>query len=377
MPRRINLRGFFMAKKDDIIYMKRAIELSLLGNGFVQPNPLVGAVIVKNGKIIGEGYHQKFGGDHAEINAIDNAAENLKGATMYVTLEPCNHFGKTPPCTERIIREKISRVVIGIPDPNKNVSGGGIEKLMAAGIEVGTGVLQKEVIKVNEVFIKYVRKKLPFCAMKTAMTMDGKISTYTGDSKWISNELSRKFVHELRHSYSAIMVGVNTVIADNPILSDRSNHKIKSHPARVVVDSNGRTPLNSNIFEMNGTRTFVAVTEKASRSFINKATKNGAEIIFCPIRNNKVDLRFLLKHLGRSGIDSVLLEGGGTLNFSALNEGVVDKVYSFISPKLVGGEKAQTPVEGDGFKKINDAIILKISTIKRFDEDIMIEAYIN
>jgi diaminohydroxyphosphoribosylaminopyrimidine deaminase/5-amino-6-(5-phosphoribosylamino)uracil reductase len=366
-----------MSKKEDIKYMKRAIELSLLGHGHVSPNPLVGAVIVKNGKIIGEGYHKKSGEAHAEVNAIESATESVAGATMYVTLEPCNHFGKTPPCTERIIREKISRVVLGISDPNKNVSGGGIEKLITAGIEVGSGVLQNEIRKVNEVFIKYVQTGQPFCAMKTAMTMDGKISTYTGDSKWISNELSRKFVHELRHSYSGIMVGVNTVISDNPFLTDRSDHENKSHPAKIVVDSNGRTPLDSNIFKSNEARTIIAVTEKASQSFVKKATKMGVEIIFCPVKNNKIDIRFLLTHLGELGIDSVLLEGGSTLNFSALQDAVVDKVYSFISPKLIGGEKAHTPVGGAGFKKINDAIVLKISEIKRFEEDIMIEAYIN
>lgn len=366
-----------MAKKDDIKYMRRAIKLALLGNGFVHPNPLVGAVIVKNGKVIGEGYHHKFGEAHAEVNAINNATESLDGATMYVTLEPCNHYGKTPPCTKQIIREKISRVVIGIPDPNKKVSGGGIEKLLSAGIEVGTGILQKEVQKLNEVFIKHTQTGMPFCAMKTAMTMDGKISTYTGDSKWISNELSRKYVHELRHTYSGIMVGVNTVIADNPSLDDRSDFEIKSHPVKIVVDSNGRTPLNSKLLKSKTAKTIVAVTENASTDFINAVNSKGAEIVFCPIKEDKVDIKFLMKHLGKSGIDSVLLEGGSTLNFSAINEGLVDKVYSFISPKLIGGEKAQTPIGGEGIKKINDAIILKISDVKRFDEDILIEAYIN
>ncbi len=366
-----------MAKKDDIKYMRRAIELSLSGNGFVHPNPLVGAVIVKNGKVIGEGYHQKFGEAHAEVNAINNATESIEGATMYVTLEPCNHYGKTPPCTEQIIREKISRVVIGISDPNAKVSGGGIEKLLSAGIETGTGILQKEVQRVNEVFIKYVQTGMPFCAMKTAMTMDGKISTYSGDSKWISNELSRKYVHVLRHNYSGIMVGVNTVITDNPSLDDRSDYKTKSHPAKIVVDSNGRIPLNSKLFKSKAAKTIIAVTERASTEFINAVSNKGAEIVFCPIKEDKVDIRFLMKHLGKSGIDSILLEGGSTLNFSAINEGLVDKVYSFISPKLIGGDKAQTPVGGAGFKKINDAIVLKISDVKRFDEDILVEAYIN
>ena len=372
----INLWGFFMAVSEDIKFMKRALTLSKRGAGHVNPNPLVGAVLVKNNKIIGEGFHEKFGGPHAEIVAINSARTDITGATMYVTVEPCNHQGKTPPCTDRIIMEKIGRVVIGMKDPNKNVRGKGFQRLKQSGIRIEYGVLEKEVLRVNEVFVKYITTGIPFCALKTAMTLDGKISTYTGDSKWISNEKSRQWVHELRHMYSAIMVGVNTIIADDPQLTDRSDHLLKSNPVRVIVDSNGRTPLHSNVLNTDSAKTIIAVTKNSSKEFIDMVMKKGAEVIVCPEKNKKVDLSFLIQQLGKRGIDSILLEGGSTLNFSALQEKIVDKVYSFISPKLIGGNKAYTPVGGAGFKKINDAITLSIETIHRFDEDLMIEAYI-
>lgn len=360
----------------DIKYMQRALDISLKGSGFVNTNPLVGAVIVKENQIIGEGYHEKFGRPHAEINAILNSITDIKGSTLYVTVEPCDHQGKTPPCTDRIILEEFSRVVIGMKDPNKLVNGKGILKLINTGIEVKTGILENEIRKANEVFIKFITSILPFVAMKTAMTLDGKISTYSGDSKWISNEQSRKMVHNLRHEYSAVMVGVNTVINDNPLLTDRSDHINKSHPVRIIVDSNGRTPLTSKILNTRLARTIIAITDQAPDSFVKSISKLGIEIILCPEKNQKVDLGFLIKELGKRGIDSILLEGGSTLNFSALTAGIVDKVYSFISPKLIGGENALTPVGGQGFKKINEAIILNIADVKRFDDDIMIEAYI-
>jgi len=365
-----------MAKNEDIKFMRRAIELSLKGYGYVNPNPLVGAVIVKNGKIIGEGYHHRFGENHAEINAINNATEDVKGTTMYVTMEPCNHQGKTPPCTDRIIMEEFGRVVIGMVDPNKNVRGNGLIRLSKAGLSVSSGILEKEIEKVNEVFIKYINTAVPFCTLKTAMTLDGKISTYTGDSKWISNEKSRAWVHELRHRYSAIMVGVNTVIKDDPYLTDRSMNIDKSHPIRIIVDSSGKTPLKARVLNTKTVKSIIAVTPNASKSSLQGLSSTGADVIVCPDINGRVNLTYLIRELGKLGIDSILLEGGSTLNFSAIREGIVDKVYSFISPKMVGGEAAITPVGGDGFEKINDAITLNIANIQRFDEDILIESYI-
>jgi diaminohydroxyphosphoribosylaminopyrimidine deaminase/5-amino-6-(5-phosphoribosylamino)uracil reductase len=364
-----------MSESEDLKFMKRAVELSKNGYGFVNPNPLVGAVIVKNGKIIGEGYHEYFGGPHAEINALKNVV-NAHNASLYVTLEPCNHFGKTPPCTDRIILEKFARVVIGMKDPNPLVNGKGIKKLKSAGILVETGILKKEIQKLNEVYNKYSTTRLPFIALKTAMTLDGKISTFSGDSKWISNDKSRNFVHELRHRYSAIMVGVNTVIKDNPELTDRSGYSKKKHPVRIIVDSNGRTPVGSKVLDTSIASTIIGVTKNTGKDFINLVNKKGCDVIICPEKNNKIDLSFLTESLGRKGIDSILLEGGSTLNFSAIQEGIVDKVYSFISPKMFGGEKANTPLGGSGFNSVDQAITLNIEEIIRFDEDLMIESYI-
>ena len=376
LPRGFFLWGFFMAATDDIKFIKMAIKLSKKGYGFVNPNPLVGAVIVKKEKIIGKGYHEYFGGPHAEVNAIKNAKESVRGATIYVTLEPCNHYGKTPPCTEKIIKEGFTRVVIGMEDPNRLVSGKGIKKLKEAGIEVKQGILENEIRKLNEVYIKFITTNKPFCVLKTAMTLDGKISTYTGDSKWITNSKSRKFVHELRHRYSAIVVGVNTVIKDDPELTDRSNHQNKKHPLRVVVDSNGRTPLKAKVLNAKIAKTIIAVTKNAGNDFINSVKEKECDVLICPEKENKVDLKFLFAELSKLNIDSVLIEGGGTLNFSTLQENLIDKVYSFISPKIVGGENSKTPVGGLGIKSINDSINLNIENIKRFEEDILIEAYI-
>lgn len=364
-----------MLTQDDVRYMKKAIKLAKKGFGFVNPNPLVGALVVKDGKIIGKGYHGFFGGPHAEINAFNKAIAPLQGATLYVTMEPCNHHGKTPPCTDRIIAEKITRVVIGITDPNKLVNGKGISRLQQAGIEVSVGVLEKEVEKLNEVYIKFIKTGKPFVAIKTAMTLDGKIATFTGDSKWISNELSREFVHELRHRYGAILVGVNTVIKDNPFLTNRSSFKKKKHPLRVVIDSRGRTPLNSNILNKEA-ETIIAVTNQATEHFCKAIQEKGVEIIKCPEKDNKVDLGYVIEKLADKGIDSILIEGGSTLNFTAIRGGIVDKVYSFISPKMVGGSQAVTPVGGNGLEKMIDAITLNIDKIKRFDDDLLIESYL-
>lgn len=364
-----------MDKSVDISFMQKAIDLATKGSGFVNPNPLVGCVVVKNGKVIGQGYHPFFGGPHAEVEAFKKK-KNYSGSTLYVTLEPCNHFGKTPPCTDRIIKERISRVVIGMKDPNPIVNGKGILKLRKAGIIVETGILRKDVLRQNEVYITFTKKKRPFCVLKTAMTLDGKISTFTGDSKWISNEKSRKWAHELRHRCAGIMVGVNTIIKDNPMLTDRSVHKMKSNPIRIVVDSSGRTPLDSEVMDTSISQTIVAVTKKAPPEFVDAVELKGAEIVVCPEKENKVDLNFLVKKLAMKGIDSVLLEGGSTLNFYAIRDGIVDKVFSFISPKMFGGDKANTPLGGIGFKKVDDAITLSIEEVKRFDEDIMVEASI-
>lgn len=365
-----------MSSISDIKFMKRAITLSKKGIGSVNPNPLVGAVIVKNGQIIGEGYHACYGGPHAEVNAFNNASEGVEGAIMYVTLEPCSHYGKTPPCVDKIIEKKISKVFVGLLDPNPLVMGRGIQKLIDHGIEVKVGLLEKEILKLNEIFIKYITTKQPFCILKTAMTLDGKIATVSGDSKWITNEKSRQFVHKIRHQVSAIMIGIGTVIQDNPSLTTRLNGGKGSNPIRIIVDSKGRLPIDSIIYKTgNKDNTIIAVTEKVDMDQLKKLEEK-LRVVLVPEKDGKVDLKYLFTFLGEKGIDSILLEGGGNLNFSALQENLVDKMLTFIAPKVLGGKDALTPVEGQGIRIISEAIQLEREKIYHFNEDIMIESYI-
>ncbi len=357
--------------------MKRALELAKLGEGYTSPNPLVGAVIVKKGKIIGEGYHEKHGENHAEVNAFLNAKENVKGADMFVTLEPCSHQGKTPPCADRIVKEGINRVFIGMKDPNPLVAGRGIEILEKNGIEVKSGVLEKEAKELNEIFIKYITKNKPFCILKTAMSLDGKIATSTGDSKWISNEKSRNHVHQLRHRVSGIMVGIGTVLADDPMLTTRLENKKGKDPHRIIVDTEGKIPLDSKILNLKSdSKTIIATTEKISSEKIRSLEDKDAEVVISPLKNNKVDLNYLFDYLAKMGIDSILVEGGSTLNESLLKENLIDKVITFIAPKIIGGSNAKTPVAGEGFKYVKDAVNLENIKTKYFDEDIMISGYI-
>ncbi|ABK62611.1 riboflavin biosynthesis protein RibD [Clostridium novyi NT] len=361
----------------ELKFMKKAIELSKLGVGYTYPNPLVGAVIVKDNKIIGQGYHERFGGAHAEVNALKNATEDVTGATMYVTLEPCSHYGKTPPCANTIVKSGIKEVIVGMRDPNELVAGRGINILKENGIKVIVGVFEEEIKKINEIFIKYITTKEPFCILKTAMTLDGKIATVMGDSKWISNELSREYVHEIRHRVAGIMVGIGTVLKDDPSLTTRLKEKTGRDATRIIVDSKGRIPLNSKVLNLDSKeKTIIATTKLADKLKIEEIKKKGAEVIITPIKNGKVDLKFLVIELGKMNIDSILLEGGGTLNYSALNEGIVDKVISFIAPKIIGGQDAKTSVAGEGIKKISDAVTLHDIEISNFQEDVVIEGYV-
>ncbi|MDT8715935.1 bifunctional diaminohydroxyphosphoribosylaminopyrimidine deaminase/5-amino-6-(5-phosphoribosylamino)uracil reductase RibD [Clostridium sp. 19966] len=361
---------------DEIKHMKRALELAEKGMGYTNPNPLVGAVIVKEGRVIGEGYHKLYGDNHAEVNAFLNAAENVEGATMYVTLEPCSHYGKTPPCADKIVEKKIKKVVIGLKDPNPLVSGKGIKILKDAGIEVVTGVLEEEGRKLNEIFLKYITTKLPFCIMKTAMTLDGKIAAYTGDSRWVTGEASRKYVHKLRHRAAGIMVGIGTILADDPMLTTRLEDIKGSDPIRIIVDSRAGISLEAKVLDANSSaRTIIATTEKASIDKIRALENKGADIIITPLKNERVDLSFLMKELGKRKIDSVLLEGGSELNYAALEEGIVDKINAFIAPKIIGGGRAKTPVGGEGKACMKEAILLDRINVHSFGDDIMIEAY--
>jgi diaminohydroxyphosphoribosylaminopyrimidine deaminase/5-amino-6-(5-phosphoribosylamino)uracil reductase len=362
--------------EEDQKYISRTITLAKKGRGWVNPNPLVGAVIVKNGKVIGEGYHEYFGGPHAEINAIEKATESVKDATLYVTMEPCSHHGKTPPCTEAIITSGIRKVVAGISDPNPLVNGKGLKILAGAGIEVRSGIGSAAITKMNEAFLKYIVTGLPFCVLKTAMTLDGKIATVENASRWISGEDSRKYVHELRQENSAVMVGINTVLYDDPLLNTRRIHKKNRDPLKIIVDTTGRIPLESKVLQMNPQLTILATSDKIDPAKKRDLERMGAQVLICPLKEGKVDLGYLMFSLGRMGIDSVMLEGGSSIAFSALMEGIVDKVISFIAPKIIGGAAAPSPVGGTGLPQMDEAIVVENWNYKRLGSDILIEGYI-
>lgn len=356
-------------------YMKLALELAYKGKGKVSPNPMVGAVIVKDSKIIGSGYHKEYGREHAEINAINSSSEDISGSTMYVTLEPCSHYGKTPPCVDAIIKNKISKVVIGYIDPNIKVCGKGVKKLRENNIEVEIGVLEKECKKINEVFIKYISKKKPFVIMKSAMSLDGKIATSSGESKWISCEESRLEVHNLRSEVSGIMVGVNTIIKDDAELTCRV--KNGKNPTRIIVDSNLRVPLDSNVVNsMHKARTIIATINNIKKDKIDLLKSKGVEVIITKEKNKRVDLNDLMLKLGELEIDSILLEGGGNLNYSALEEKIVDKIQIYIAPKIIGGASSKTPVEGEGIKLLSEAFEIEDIETKIIGGDIFIEGYV-
>lgn len=363
-----------MVRQEDIEYMRRAMELAERGVGFTNPNPMVGAVIVKGGKVIGEGWHERCGEWHAERNAFKNCTVPAEGATMYVTLEPCCHYGKTPPCTEAIIEHGIARVVVGMEDPNPLVAGKGIALLREAGIEVVCGVEEEALREQNRVFLKYISTKLPWVAMKTAMTLDGKIATRTGDSKWITGAEARAYVHELRHRFMAIVVGIGTAVADDPLLNCRIEGRGVRQPIRVVVDSNARLSLDSQLVKTAGEyRTIVAHTRFAPEESVKALREAGVEMLLCKEKEGLVDVRNLLELLGQSGIDSILLEGGGSLNYTFLSEGLADELYAFIAPKIVGGMNAKTPVEGAGMEKMADAINLELENVLNVGHDVLLK----
>jgi diaminohydroxyphosphoribosylaminopyrimidine deaminase/5-amino-6-(5-phosphoribosylamino)uracil reductase len=356
-------------------YMKKALLLAKNGQGFVSPNPLVGAVVVKNGKIIGQGYHQKYGDLHAERKALESCIQSPQDATMYVTLEPCCHFGKTPPCCDAIINSGIKKVVVATLDPNPLTSGKGIKALKTAGIEVMVGTLERDSQAMNEVFFHYIKTKTPFVVMKYAMTADGKIATATGKSKWITGEKARENVHKDRSRYSAIMVGVQTVIADNPMLTSRIENA--KNPVRIICDTSLRTPINSQIIKTSNNIKTIIATSSTNNELKEKFKNQGCKIIEIPQKNSHIDLQVLMQKLGQMQIDSILLEGGSTLNFSALNSEIVNKVQAYVSPKIFGGECAKTPVGGVGFLSPDKCIKLVDKTVEIFDDDILIQGQVS
>lgn len=333
-------------------YMSLAIELAKKAEGRTSPNPIVGSVIVKNNKIIGRGYHKKAGLPHAEVNALRQAGAAAKGATLYITLEPCNHYGRTPPCTDAIIKSALKRVVIAMWDPNPINNGSGIRKLKRRGIKVTSGVLLKEAEAINKPYIKFITKGLPYITVKVAQSLDGKIATRTGDSKWISGEDSRRYVHELRSKVDAVMVGANTVIKDNPVLLSKTSKD--KQPLRIIVDGASKVPSDAKIFS------------SLKRSpVIVASSKSGAK---------RIDLTRLLKTLAQKNITHILVEGGGELIAGLAEKGLVDRFLIFIAPKIIGGRRAVTSVEGNGVARIKNALNFKNLRIRRFKEDILIEA---
>lgn len=370
-------------KKDQTIideqYMSVALSLAKKGAGFTNPNPMVGAVIVKDGKIIGQGYHKKYGGPHAEVNAFadaDERGENTKGATIYVTLEPCFHYGKTPPCVDLVLKKEVSRVVIGTLDPNPLVAGQSVTKMEKAGIAVVSGVLKEECLKLNEIFFQYVTTKKPFIFLKSALSLDGKIATVTGESQWISCEESRREVHELRGVYASIMVGIGTVLADNPSLTCRLEGK--KSPIRIIVDSSLQTPLDANVLKNQDiAKTIIATTSKskADKEKKKQIEAMGVEVLVVDEKDGHVDLDKLQQAISERKIDSVLLEGGADLAFGAIKAGIVDKVRYYIAPMMLGGQQSKAALGGEGFEHLSDAFLLENVTTRKIGQDICIEGY--
>lgn len=352
-------------------YMKLAMQLAGNAIGRTSPNPLVGAVIVKDNRVVGCGWHRKAGTPHAEVHALNQAGELAQGADVYVTLEPCAHYGKTPPCAKALVEAKVKNVYGGLLDVNPKVAGKGFKILEDAGIHVEYGFLQDELRKQNEVFFKWIEHKKPFVVLKAAMTLDGKIATATGQSKWITNETSRAYGYKLRDIYDGIMVGINTVIEDNPMLTARVDGG--KNPIRIVVDSSLKIDINANVVQDKSAKTIIATTDKADKDKILKLQAQDIDVIVVDKdENDKVDIEKLLDILGQQNICSILVEGGATLSGSFVAKKLVDKVYFFIAPKIVGGKEAKTPVAGTGILNLQEALALKDIQIEKLEEDILI-----
>lgn len=379
----------------DESFMRRALDLARNGYGWTNPNPMVGAVIVKDGRIIGEGWHTKCGNLHAEREAFAHCDEDPLGATLYVTLEPCCHWGKTPPCTEAIIENNIARVVVGAPDPNPLVAGEGITQLREAGIEVVEKVLLQECLDINKVFFHYIQTKLPYVVVKYAMTLDGKSATKTGASQWITGESARAHVHTQRHRFSAIMVGIGTVLSDDPMLTARlgeskdliaswktesefmedpfSNDELSNNPVRIVLDSSLQIPLHAKLVTTAKETPTIIATLSTDGKQIAQLQAYGCDVVVMRSCNGKVDLQDLMEKLGQRGIDSVYVEGGATVHAALIESGLVDEVHAYVAPKIFGGRKAPGPVGGEGVEIPAEALQFSKVTTKQFGRDFLFE----
>lgn len=357
--------------------MQVALDLAQKGKGFTSPNPMVGAVVVRDGRIIGKGYHEAAGKPHAEVMAINDAGESAQGANLYVTLEPCNHTGRTPPCTDIILTAGIRRVITAMRDPNPDVKGGGLAYLSEKGIEVTTGICEASAIRLNEAFIKYTRTKQPFVIVKCAATLDGRIATRTGDSKWVSGEASRAFVHELRHAADAIMVGVGTVNNDNPSLTTRIDGFKGKDPLRIIVDTHLSISEEARVLNLKSDATTTIVTGPLdSNEKKDRLAQRGAHILTLPLVDGRIDLKQLSVALGDMGVTSILMEGGGGLIGSALRSGIVDKIHFFYAPKILGGDDGVPICRGEGPDLMGNCVPIKDVQVHRIGPDIMVEGYV-
>ena len=360
-------------------YMECAFSLAGLALGYTSPNPAVGAVVVRDGVVVGLGHTQPPGCEHAEVMALQQAGERARGATMYVTMEPCCHQGRTPPCTKAIIEAGISEVHVALVDPNPLVAGKGLKQLEEAGVKTFVLKDDEKALEINEGYIKYITTGLPFVIAKFAMSLDGKIATHDGDSKWISSEESRKFVHNLRHIVDAVMVGANTIVVDDPQLSARGcsgrGGKTKLQPLRVIVDGNGRTPLSAKVFKEPG-KTLVVVAKPFDKKKYDGFKRAGAELVELKADGGLIDLAELLGVLGKRQVTSILVEGGNKLFGSLFDRGLVDKVLAFVSPIIIGGERAMSAVGGNGVHAIAEALRLKRVKTSTFGDDVLISGYL-
>ncbi len=357
-------------------FMWMALDLARQGRGRTSPNPLVGAVVVQDTEVVGTGYHQAAGSPHAEIIALKKAGENAKGATLYVNIEPCSHHGRTGPCAEAIIKAGIGRVVAAMQDPNPLVSGRGFDRLREAGVKIKEGVLEEKARRLNEAFIKYISTGLPFVGIKVAMSLDGKIGTMTGESHWITGEKARQFVHRLRDQSDVIMVGIETVLKDNPRLTTRVEGGEGKDSVRVIVDSTARLPIDARVVESGSQAgTILAVTEQAPPDKCRALKDRGVEILTLPALQGRVDVTALMKELGRRELTTVLVEGGGTLNYSLLEQSLVDKLFIFIAPLIIGGAKSPTAFAGAGIESLKKAWAVEDIEMKQFDRDLLLIGY--
>jgi diaminohydroxyphosphoribosylaminopyrimidine deaminase/5-amino-6-(5-phosphoribosylamino)uracil reductase len=363
--------------RNDEKFMREALRLARRGLGRTSPNPAVGALIVRKGKVVASGYHRMAGGRHAEAAALESlGGKARKGDTLYVTLEPCNHFGRTPPCTEAIVRSGLGKVVVGMKDPNPAVAGGGCEFLRDRGIEVKTGVLEADCRRLNEIFIKFITTGRPFVIAKSAMTLDGWTATSTGHSKWVSGERSRAFVHRLRDRVDGVMVGVGTVIADNPRLTARLPGRKGRDPVRVIADTHLRTPQDAWVLNHDSpARTLVAVGETISAARRKRLSRKGVSFLACNTRGGSIDMAFMMDRLGEQGITSLLVEGGATLLGRLIREKMIDKFHIFKAPKILGGNDGVSMASGTGPLKMDDSLRLRDVRIQRFGCDTLFTGY--